>query len=123
MADGWLPSFVRPADAEAARPIIEKVAAEHDRSIPDDHFGALIPYTHGPLPDPIVTALAARRRDIDDPRSLVPRGFDELLSVIDQFVDVGTTKFVVLPIVEPGGPEAWRKELEAAAQALLPRQT
>jgi probable F420-dependent oxidoreductase len=123
MADGWLPSFVRPADAEAARPIIEKVAAEHDRSIPDDHFGALIPYTHGPLPDPVVAALAARRRDIDDPRALVPRGFDELLSVIDRFVDVGTTKFVVLPIVEPGGPEAWRNELEAAAQVLLPRQT
>jgi probable F420-dependent oxidoreductase len=123
MADGWLPSFVRPADADAARPVIEKVAAEHDRSIPEDHFGALIPYSHGPLPDALVAGLAARRPDIDDPRSLVPRGFEQLLDLIDQFVEVGTTKFVVLPIVEPNGPDGWMSELEAAAEALLPRQT
>ena len=123
MADGWLPSFVTPADVAAARPVIEQVAAEHDRTVPDDHFGALIPYTHGPLPDALVAGLAARRPDIDNPAALVPRGWDQLLALIDQFVDVGTTKFVVLPIVEPQGPEGWTAELEAAAQMLLPRQT
>jgi len=123
MADGWLPSFVTPADVAAARPVIEQVAAEHDRIVPDDHFGALIPYTHGPLPDTLVAGLAARRPDIADPATLVPRGWDQLLALIDQFVDVGTTKFVVLPIVEPQGPEGWTEELEAAAQMLLPRQT
>ena len=70
-----------------------------------------------------LAGLAARRPDIDDIRQLVPRGWDELLAVIDRFVDVGTTKFVVLPIVEPMGPEGWTAELEAAAQILLPRQT
>ncbi len=123
MADGWLPSFVTPADVAAARPIIEQVAADHDREIPADHFGALIPYSHGELPDALVAGLAARRPDLDDPRLLVPRGFDALLALIDQFVDVGTTKFVVLPIVEPDGPEGWTAELEAAATTLLPRQT
>ena len=43
--DGWLPSFVTPADAEAGRAVIEQVAAEHDRQIEDDHFGVLIPYS------------------------------------------------------------------------------
>ena len=123
MADGWLPSFVTPADVAAARPIIEQVASDHDREIPADHFGALIPYTHGDLPDALVAGLAARRPDLEDPRTLVPRGFDALLALIDQFVDVGTTKFVVLPIVEPDGPEGWTAELEAAATTLLPRQT
>jgi len=123
LADGWLPSFVTPADAAAARPVIEQVAAEHDREIPADHFGALIPYSHGPLPDALVTGLGARRPDIDDPRKLVPCGWDELLAVIDQFVDVGTTKFVVLPIVELAGPQGWIDELEAAAQLLLPHQS
>jgi probable F420-dependent oxidoreductase len=123
MADGWLPSFVTPADVAAARPIIEQVAAEHDREVPADHFGALIPYSHGPLPDALVAGLAARRPDLDDPTALVPRGWDQLLAMIDGFVDVDTTKFVVLPIVEPTGPHGWIDELEAAAQILLPRQT
>lgn len=122
LADGWLPSFVSPADAAAARPIIEQVANEHDRAVPADHFGALIPYAHGDLPDTVVAGLAARRPDLADPRSLVPRGWDELLALIDRFVDVGTTKFVVLPIIEPHGPDGWIAELEAAAQTLLPRQ-
>ena len=54
---------------------------------------------------------------------MVPRGWDALLALIDRFVEVGTTKFVVLPIVEPNGPHGWTTELEAAAQILLPRQT
>ena len=123
LADGWLPSFVGPADVTAARPIIEQVAAEHERAIPEDHYGALIPYTHGPLPDALKAGLAARRPDLDDASVLVPQGWDQLLAQIDRFVDVGTTKFVVLPIVEPGGAEGWTAELEAAAQMLLPRQT
>jgi len=123
LADGWLPSFVTPADVAGARPIIEQVAAEHDREVPADHFGALIPYAHGPLPDALVAGLAARRPDLADPNELVPRGWDQLLAMIDRFVDVGTTKFVVLPIVEPNGEAGWITELEAAAQILLPRQT
>jgi probable F420-dependent oxidoreductase len=123
LADGWLPSFVGPADVEAARVVIEQVAAEHEREIPADHFGALIPYAHRELPDALVAGLAARRPDIADPRQLVPQGWDQLLAQIDRFVAVGTTKFVVLPIVEPDGAAGWTRELEDAAQILLPRQT
>ena len=123
MADGWLPSFVTPADVAAARPIVEQVAADHDREVPADHFGALIPYSHGPLPDALLAGLATRRPDLADPGDLVPRGWDALLAMIDRFVDVGTTKFVVLPIVEPKGEAGWIEELETAAQILLPRQT
>ncbi len=123
LADGWLPSFVTPADIATARPLIEQVAREHDRIVPDDHFGALIPYAHRPLPDALMAGLAARRPDIDDVGALVPQGWDQLLALIDRFVDVGTTKFVVLPISEPTDAEAWVHELEAASAVLLPRQT
>ncbi len=123
LADGWLPSFVTPADVATARPLIEQVAREHDRIVPDDHFGALIPYAHRPLPDALMAGLAARRPDIDDVGALVPQGWDQLLALIDRFVDVGTTKFVVLPISEPTDAEAWVHELEAASAVLLPRQT
>ena len=123
LADGWLPSFVTPADAERGRAVIEQVAAEHERVIDPEHFGVLVPYSHGPVPDAVLRGLAARRPDLDDVSALVPSGWDELKATIGRFVDVGTTKFVVLPIVEPESPSAWEAHLEHAAAELLPLQT
>jgi probable F420-dependent oxidoreductase len=123
LADGWLPSFITPADAERGRAVVEQVAAEHDRSIDPEHFGALIPYAHGPLPETLMAGLAARRPDLDDPTVLVPQGWDALLATVDAFAAVGTSKFVVVPIVEPAGAEAWVEHLTEAAEVLLPRQT
>ena len=51
LADGWLPSFVTPDDVARGREVIEQVAAEHGRQIDPEHFGALIPYATGPVPD------------------------------------------------------------------------
>ena len=121
MADGWLPSFVTPADAASGRVLIEQVAAEHDRAIEDDHYGVLIPYAMDAVPDTLVAQLARRRPDLDDPASLVPLGWDAVLDTVKRFIDVGTTKFVVVPIVEPG--ESWDEHLTAAAEILLPLET
>lgn len=121
--DGWLPSFVTPADAEAGRRVIEQVAAEHGRAIEDDHYGVLIPYSaSGELPTTLLESLATRRPDLD-PTTLVPRDWGELAALIRRFVDVGTTKFVVLPMDEPHDPEDWTAHLEDAAEALLPLET
>ncbi len=120
LADGWLPSFVPPADAEAGRRVIEDVARQHERTIEDDHYGALIPYTTtGAIPDVLLATLARRRPDLEDPRELVPRGWDELTAAIKRFVDVGTSKFVVLPVDEPGDADGWRAHLAEAATELL----
>ena len=123
LADGWLPSFVTPADVAAGRAVIEQVAAEHDRAIEEDHFGVLIPYTLDVVPDILLAQLARRRPDLDDPATLVPVGWDALTDTIKRFVDVGTTKFVVLPVAEPSDPAAWDAHLTAAAEALLPLET
>ncbi|MGD9703302.1 MAG: LLM class flavin-dependent oxidoreductase [Acidimicrobiia bacterium] len=63
LADGWLPSFVTPADAERGRVVIEQVAVEHERAVDPEHFGVLIPYALGPVPDGLLSGLAARRPD------------------------------------------------------------
>ncbi|MFM8827613.1 MAG: LLM class flavin-dependent oxidoreductase, partial [Actinomycetota bacterium] len=76
LADGWLPSFVTPADAEAGWRMINSVAAEHDREIEDEHFGVLIPYSLGPAPEPVLAGLRARRPDLDDISLIVPQGWD-----------------------------------------------
>ena len=123
LADGWLPSFVTPDDAARGREAIEATAAEHGRSIDDDHYGALIPYATGPVPEAVLAGLAKRRPDLDDPSALIPAGWDALMATIDRFVAVGTSKFVILPIVEPATPGEWVAHLEAAAPIVLARQT
>ncbi len=123
LADGWLPSFVTPDDAARGREAIEATLAEHDRTIDEDHYGALISYSSGPVPQTVVDLMAKRRPDLDDPTVLVPQGWDALMATIDKFVAIGTTKFVILPIVEPSTPQAWVEHLELAAPIVLARQT
>ena len=123
LADGWLPSFIVPDDAARGREAIEATLAEHGRTIDDDHYGVLIPYANGPVPAALLAGLAKRRPDLADPGVLVPQGWDALMSMIDQFVAVGTTKFVILPLSEPATPDAWEAHLEEAAPIVLARQT
>jgi probable F420-dependent oxidoreductase len=120
LADGWLPSFVTPGDAEAGRSVIESVLAEHWRSIDDDHYGVLIPFSDGPAPDAVVASIAARRPDLDDPKELIPTSPDGLADLIERFIAVGTSKFVVLPLVEPRDPDAWADHIDALARCVLP---
>ncbi|MEL6894334.1 MAG: LLM class flavin-dependent oxidoreductase [Actinomycetota bacterium] len=123
LADGWLPSFVTPADAAAGRIVIEQVCDEHDREIEDDHFGVLIPYCFGEIPDALRALLARRRPDLADVGEIVPTDWGALQATIGRFVDVGTTKFVVVPIVEPGDADAWLGHLAEAADVLKPLET
>ena len=123
MADGWLPSFVTPDDAAAGRVVIEEVCAEHDREIEHDHYGVLVPYSFGPIPDRLLALLAKRRPDLSDPSELVPTSWEGLTELIRRFIDVGTSKFVVLPLAEPDDADAWVRHLTEAADVLRPLET
>lgn len=120
VADGWLPSFVLPEDLAAGRAEIERVCEENDREIEDDHYGVLIPYTFGEVPDQLLSILARRRPDIEDVGQIVPSSWEELTALIERFADIGTSKFVVLPVDEPGSAEKWIEHLAEAADVLLP---
>lgn len=122
LADGWLPSFVTPADAESGRRTIEEVCREHDREIEPDHYGVLLPYSRGEVQGQVLAQLAKRRPDLD-PTDLIATSWDGVQRLVRQFVDVGTTKFVVLPLDEPHDVADWRDHLTQAADALLPLQT
>jgi probable F420-dependent oxidoreductase len=119
LADGWLPSFVTPADAAAGRAVIEQAAADAGRVIDPEHFGALIPYTRGGMPERFLAALAARRPGVD-PMTLVAQGLDRLRALLEEFVDHGFSKFVLVPL---GEPEDWTAELGELARHVLPLQT
>jgi hypothetical protein len=82
-----------------------------------------VPYSFGPIPDRLAALLANRRPDLADPTELVPTSWDGLTDLIRRFIDVGTSKFVVLPLAEPDGAEAWVGHLTEAADVLQPLET
>ena len=50
---------------------------------------------------------------------VIPSGHAGLKARLEEMVDAGASKFVVLPIVEP---DDWDAELDALAEAVLPLQ-
>jgi probable F420-dependent oxidoreductase len=117
LSDGWLPSLCTPDEAAAGRDVIEKAAARAGRSISGEHFGMSIGYASAPIDPATARVMSARR-----PRSLelTPVGLPALRKLIEQFIAVGFSKFVVRPVITPG---SWRAELEALAEAVGDLQT
>jgi probable F420-dependent oxidoreductase len=122
LSDGWLPSFLTPTEAAAGRQVIERSAAQAEREIEDEHFGALVQYSLRPLTDGEVQRISRRRERIGpvDPELLIPIGARALRTRLEEFIDLGFSKFVVLPVSQPA---AWEDELSAVADELLPLQT
>ena len=117
LSDGWLPSLCTPEEAAAGRVVIEEAAAKAGRSISGEHFGMSIGYAREPIDPATARVMAARR-----PRSLelTPVGLPALRQLIERFIGVGFSKFVVRPVVPPA---SWRAELEALAGAVGHLQT
>ena len=119
LADGWLASFSMPAECAAGRVTIDRAAAEHGRAIDPEHFGAMIFYSPGPVAEPIRALIASRSPDID-PTVLIPSSLDELEGRIEDYIGVGFSKLVLVPM---HSPEDWGVELEPIAQRVLSLQT
>jgi probable F420-dependent oxidoreductase len=119
LGDGWLPSFCTPGDVVAGRVVVERAAYEAGRTIDPEHWGALVVYGRSALPGPLLERVALRRPDVD-PAELFPVGLDAVRATLARFIDVGFSKFVLVPAEEPG---SWDAELEAVTEAVLPLQT
>ncbi|HZE75315.1 MAG TPA: LLM class flavin-dependent oxidoreductase [Gemmatimonadales bacterium] len=117
LSDGWLPSLCTPEEAAAGRRVIEEAAARAGRAISSEHFGVSIGYAASPI-DPSTARMMTARR----PRSLelTPVGLPALRELIERFLAVGFSKFVVRPVVAPA---SWRAELEALSAAVGDLQT
>jgi probable F420-dependent oxidoreductase len=119
LADGWLPSFTTPVDAAQGREVV--IAAAHDagRDIDSEHWGALVAYSQSELPDAVAGALASRLPGVD-PHRVIPVGHDGLRTRLEEFLAVGFSKLVPVPLGAPAG--SWDEELEALAGAVLDLQ-
>jgi probable F420-dependent oxidoreductase len=119
LGDGWLASFATPGDCAAGRPVIEDAASNAGRAIDDEHFGAMVTFVHDEIPEALRTRFAALRPDTD-PADLVPVGLDALRRRLGEYVDVGFSKLVLVPLTEP---DDWTAELTRLADAVLDLQT
>jgi probable F420-dependent oxidoreductase len=117
LSDGWLPSLCTPEEAAAGRVVIEDAAARAGRSISSEHFGMSIGYAREAIDPATARVMTARR-----PRAveLTPVGLPALRQLIERFIAVGFSKFVVRPIAPPA---SWRAELEALSAAVGDLQT
>jgi probable F420-dependent oxidoreductase len=118
VGDGWLPSFCTPQDVADGRAVVEAAAAEHGRRIDPQHFGALVTYCDGVIPDRVVELVETRSPGAD-PRSVVPTRAG-LPALLGELVDAGASKFVVMPLGGDADPEV---ELGQLAEELLPLET
>lgn len=104
LADGWLGSFLTPAEAGAAVETIQEAAADAGRAVEPDHFGLSLGIAFGAVPSSVTAAVRRRRPDMD-PAALVASGWDGARRMISQYVEAGLSKFVVRPVAGDGFEE------------------
>ncbi len=122
LGDGWLASFTTPRHVAEGIAVIEEAAVDAGRRMDPEHYGVLIPYT--PSPDATLLARIAERVLVRRPEAeveeVVATSHQRLVEMINEFLEVGASKFVLFPFAEP---DDWTLELEAVADTVLALQT
>jgi probable F420-dependent oxidoreductase len=104
LGDGWLASFLTPAEAGAGRQVIEAAAAEAGREIEPDHYGISLAVADDASLPALLEVARSRRPDCD-PAALVASGWKGARALIEAYVAAGLTKFVVRPSWTPVDPD------------------
>ena len=121
LADGWLPAFCTPGDAAAGKTVIDEVAAAHGRAVSPEHFGVSLAYVpEGTDVGALASSPLARRARGRPLEEIIPVGRGGLRSMLERFLEVGFSKFVVRPMAPP---EEWPRELQQLADAVGDLQT
>jgi probable F420-dependent oxidoreductase len=119
LGDGWLASFITPAEAAAGRAAIKEAAAAAGREVEEDHYGISLAVATEGIPDALITAARDRRPDAD-PASLVATSWPDARRMIEEYVAAGLTKFVIRPAA---AVTSFSDFLERFAAELMPLQT
>jgi hypothetical protein len=98
---------------------VQAAAAAAGREIDPEHWGVLVPYAHGTVPDAIAQLVAQRLPGVDV-TEVVAVGLDALRRRLEGYVAVGFSKLVAVPFEEP---DDWDRELKELADAVLDLQT
>jgi probable F420-dependent oxidoreductase len=117
--DGWLGSFLTPAEARAGREAIQQAAAQAGREVDPEHFGFSLAVGGGHIPAELARAVQQRRPGLD-PEQVAAAGWPQARELIEGYIEAGLSKFVVRP-ADPMTPiERFTEEFAAE---LMPMQT
>jgi probable F420-dependent oxidoreductase len=119
LGDGWLGSFITPAEAKAARTAIQEAAAAAGREVEPDHFGVSLAVATEGIPAELIAAARQRRPDAD-PASLVAVSWPDARRMIEEYVAAGLSKFVIRPAA---AQQTADKFIGQFAREMMPLQT
>ncbi len=117
LGDGWLGSFLTPAEAGQARQAISDAADAAGRAIEPDHYGINLAVGDGDLHASVLAGIRKRRPDLD-PTELVAADWPTLHRRLDDYIAAGLTKFVI----RPTGDVDITDFIETFVKELHPRQ-
>ncbi len=122
LGDGWLASFLTPAEAARGREVINAAAAEAGREIEQEHFGISVAVGRHGLPDGLVRAISERRPGVD-PAELAAASWPDARRLIDAYVAAGLSKFVIRPAEPVHDLRGISQFLAEFVTAMIPLQT
>jgi probable F420-dependent oxidoreductase len=124
LGDGWLVSGASAAEVADGIKSIRAYAAEAGRTVPEDHYGVLLPFYFAGSAD---EAYGAAKKSLRPRPELSPFDFtalgrpEQVRQRIGQYIQAGATKFVMRPC---GPSEQWREQIEILAREVVhPLQT
>jgi probable F420-dependent oxidoreductase len=120
LADGWLVSSVTPAEVAAGIEAIRTHAAEAGREVPGDHFGVLMPFCFAKDRAEAlrIAGSSIRRRQDIEPGDYSALGTPaDALKKIQDYIDIGATKFVMRPY---GPKETHEDQVQVLAKEVVP---
>jgi probable F420-dependent oxidoreductase len=119
LGDGWLGSLVTPAEAGAGRAAIEEAAAQAGREVEPDHYGISLPVATDGIPADLIDSVWKRRPDAD-PATLIAANWADARRLVEEYVAVGLSKFVIRPA---GALSSFERFLDQFVREMMPLQT
>jgi probable F420-dependent oxidoreductase len=120
LADGWLVSSVTPAEVGAGIEAIRAHAADAGREVPEDHYGVLVPFCFAKDREEAlrIAGPSIRRRQDIAPSDYSALGTPaEVRKKLQEYIDVGATKFVMRPY---GPKETHEDQVRILAKEVIP---
>lgn len=121
IGEGWMPGLCTPAEAAEARAVIERHAAEAGREIDGEHFGVNVGWVDAAagaeVREQVRAGYVGRRPDLAERplEDIVGVGPVGLVERIESFLEVGFSKFVIRPAIEP---ESWPASVDSVSRVL-----
>ena len=120
LADGWLTSYATPVEVACGIEAIRHHAAEAARSVPEDHYGVLVPFFFAPSADAALDSAGASirtRPDVPLTEYSALGTPEEVQKKLQEYINAGATKFVMRP---SGGTQKLWRQVKILAEEVIP---